>query len=443
MGSSENERPPGSVLDRRGAGNRRSVGRRHPSTGRYAPPPHTPRATVSITVPRRQVDCRTRILHVDDDPAFADLTATYLRRESDRFVVETATNPAQALEAFDLAAFDCVVSDFDMPGRNGIKFLRTVRTRHPDLPFILYTGKGSEDVASDAISAGVTDYLQKGRGTGQYELLANRVRNAVSQHRAEARVAEIESRLRELTEATSDLLWMFDGDWEELLYVNSAYEDIWGDTVDGLFDDPRSFLDQVHLTDRNDVEAAMVAASDGIPVDIEYRVTPAEETQRWVWVQATPIADDSGTVTRIAGFGRDITERKRRERHAARTATVLETVVDELSTGVLVENVDREIIAANDALCDLFDVPVQCEDLVGRDCARAAAELRGLFADPDGFVDRTEELLDRREPVHGERLQLADGRTLERDYIPYTLPKGAANLWLYRDTTDQSTDERH
>ncbi|WP_318570602.1 PAS domain-containing response regulator [Salinigranum marinum] len=395
-----------------------------------------------ITVQRRQADCRTRILHVDDDPAFTDLTATFLQGESDQIGIETATSPTQALEAFDLAAFDCVVSDFDMPGQNGIEFLRTVRTRHPDLPFILYTGKGSEDVASDAISAGVTDYLQKGLGTEQYELLANRVQNAVSQYRAETQVAEVESRLRDLTEATSDLLWMFDSDWEELLYINSAYEDIWGYPVDDLFDDPRSFLDQVHPADRNDVEAAMATASDGKRVDIEYRVTPAEGTHRWVWVQATPIADGSGTVTRIAGFGRDITGRKRRERHAARTATVLETVVDELSTGVLVENIDREIIVANDALCGLFGVPASCDDLIGRDCAQAAAELQGLFADPDRFVDRIEELLDRREPVHGERFQLADGRTLERDYIPYTLPKGAANLWLYRDTTDQSSDER-
>ncbi|WP_142861166.1 PAS domain-containing response regulator [Salinigranum halophilum] len=399
---------------------------------------------MSITIQRRQSGCQIRILHVDDDPAFADLTATYLGRESDQFTIETATCPANAFETFDLTAFDCIVSDFDMPGQNGIEFLRTVRAQYPDLPFILYTGKGSEDVASDAISAGVTEYLQKGRSTEQYALLANRIRNVVSKFHAEAQVDQVESQLRDLTEATSDLLWMFSSDWEELLYVNSAYEDIWGYAVDDLFDDPRSFLERIHPADRNDVEEAMISASEGKPIDIEYRVTPAERTQRWVWVQATPIVDSSGTVRRIAGFGRDITERKHREQDAARTAIVLETVVDELSTGVLVEDAGREIIAANDALCNLFDVPVSCGELVGRDCARAAAELRGLFADSDGFIDRIEELLDRREPVHGERIQLADGRTLERDYIPYTLPGGAANLWLYRDMMDSSTgDEQH
>lgn len=68
-----------------------------------------------------------------------------------------------------------------MPGQNGIEFLETDREEYPNLPFILYTGKGSEEVASDAISAGATDYLQKGSGTDQYQLLANRTPNAVGQ----------------------------------------------------------------------------------------------------------------------------------------------------------------------------------------------------------------------------------------------------------------------
>ena len=99
-----------------------------------------------------------RILHVDDDPEFADLTATLLEREDDRFAVETATTGDEGLARID--DVDCVVSDYAMPSANGIEFLETVREDHPDLPFILFTGKGSEEIASDAISAGVTDYLQ-------------------------------------------------------------------------------------------------------------------------------------------------------------------------------------------------------------------------------------------------------------------------------------------
>jgi len=75
-----------------------------------------------------------------------------------------------------------------MPDTNGTEFLETVRETYPDLPFVLFTGKGSEAVASDAISAGITDYLEKEVGTDQYAVLANRVTNAVAGIRAERRV---------------------------------------------------------------------------------------------------------------------------------------------------------------------------------------------------------------------------------------------------------------
>ena len=70
-----------------------------------------------------------------------------------------------------------------MPGMNGLEFLQTVQERYPDLPFILFTSKGIEAIASDAIAASVTDYLQKSSGTEQYELLVNRIRNVVRARR--------------------------------------------------------------------------------------------------------------------------------------------------------------------------------------------------------------------------------------------------------------------
>ncbi|MFD1634313.1 PAS domain-containing protein [Haloplanus ruber] len=131
-----------------------------------------------------------RVLHVDDDTQLGKLTATFLEREDDRFAVQTATSVAEAIDRIRSQPPDCVVSDYDMPGANGIEFLRRVRDEWPELPFILFTGKGSEEVASEAIAHGATDYLQKGKGTDQYELLANRIGNAVSQYRSETRLRE-------------------------------------------------------------------------------------------------------------------------------------------------------------------------------------------------------------------------------------------------------------
>jgi PAS domain S-box-containing protein len=133
-----------------------------------------------------------RVLHVEDDPAFADLVSTFLEREDERLTVETVLGPDAALDRLATGDYDCVVSDYDMPGRDGLALLSAVRGDHPDLPFILFTGKGSEEVASEAISAGVTDYLQKGGGTDQYAILVNRIVNVVEAARAQRRAARYE-----------------------------------------------------------------------------------------------------------------------------------------------------------------------------------------------------------------------------------------------------------
>jgi PAS domain S-box-containing protein len=163
------------------------------------------------------------VLHVDDDEDFADLTAIYLERVDDRLAVETATSVAEGLDLLAENDVDCVVSDHDMPGRNGIDFLGAVRERYPDLPFILFTGKGSEEIASKAISAGVTDYLQKKGGTSQYAVLANRIMNTVEQA-----VAQRErQRHLDAIEAAGEGISILD-DQERFVYVNQAYAEMYG-----------------------------------------------------------------------------------------------------------------------------------------------------------------------------------------------------------------------
>jgi PAS domain S-box-containing protein len=146
-----------------------------------------------------------RVLHVDDEPSFAEMAATFLEREDDRFVVQTVTSASNGLDRLTQDSFDCIISDYDMPSQNGIEFLEAVREGYPDLPFVLYTGKGSEEVASDAISAGVTDYLQKESGSSQYTVLANRVKNAVEQYRANRELEASQQRRKHQHDALLEL----------------------------------------------------------------------------------------------------------------------------------------------------------------------------------------------------------------------------------------------
>jgi PAS domain S-box-containing protein len=173
------------------------------------------------------------VLHVDDDASFRELVSDFLTMESGRISVTTAPDAARGCEVLAAHQIDCVVSDYEMPGRNGLDFLESVREAYGDLPFILFTGKGSEEIASRAISAGVTDYLQKSGGTDTYAILANRVTNAVEKYRAEREVRHAERKLRAITDSATDAIVTIDRE-SVIRFANPAVEDVFGYTPDEL-----------------------------------------------------------------------------------------------------------------------------------------------------------------------------------------------------------------
>lgn len=255
-----------------------------------------------------RTDGSITVLHVDDEPNLVRLMADVLERKSDRFDVRSTTRPSVALEMIEEVEPDCVVSDFEMPEMDGIELLQVVRERHGRLPFILFTGRGSEEIASEAITLGVTDYVQKGGGTSQYEVLSNRIINATEHHRSRLEADRTRRLLSDLAESADDILYLFTGDWNELLFVNSAYERIWGHSREDLRENPDRFLEFVHPEDRKRVLESMERLSGGEPSTLEYRVVTDSGERRRVRGVSKPIFDGDGDVVRIAGVVRDITE---------------------------------------------------------------------------------------------------------------------------------------
>ena len=257
-----------------------------------------------------------RVLHVDDDPDLTELAAVFLQRENERFDIETSTSVEDGRRRLD-EDIDCVVSDYDLPGRNGIEFLETVRQKYPSLPFILYTGKGSEEVASEAISAGVTDYLQKERGIDQYTVLANRITNAVEHHRTQQVVERSERRLREVIDALPHLLYVVDESGTYQL-ANQALAEFHGTTtgnlegkhVSDVLPAEQAAQFQAHLDDvleagePQQVTMLNIDATGGDTRVLEPRLLPY---------------DLAGTDERaVLGIAVDVTERERRERELER-----------------------------------------------------------------------------------------------------------------------------
>jgi PAS domain S-box-containing protein len=271
------------------------------------------------------MDRSVRILYVYDPDIPPGVTPGDLTRADDTLLVDTAHGADDALDRLATATYDCVLSTYALPDGDGVTVLRQIRDFDPDLPFVLYTHGGSEQIASEAVSAGVSEYLPDDPDADQTEPIASLITDLVSDA-ADTSVAKI----RELAEATDDVLWLISADWEDLLFVNSAYSRIWGQSETRLRADPTAFLDAVHPEDRSHAEKAVERLTRGESVQTELRVNPDENYERRVLIQAEPIFDRDGSVRRIAGASRDVTEQRARQRRLEKETRTIDSIFSAL-----------------------------------------------------------------------------------------------------------------
>ncbi|MHA2362788.1 MAG: response regulator [Candidatus Hodarchaeales archaeon] len=102
------------------------------------------------------------VLHVDDEEGFLFLTKQYLENLDDKLNIESITCPEDALSKLDEKHFDVIVSDYQMHPIDGLEFLKKLRNQHNNIPFIIFTGRGREEVAIQALNLGADYYLKKG-----------------------------------------------------------------------------------------------------------------------------------------------------------------------------------------------------------------------------------------------------------------------------------------
>lgn len=137
------------------------------------------------------------------------------------------------------------------------------------------------------------------------------------------------------------------------------------------------------------------------------------------------------------------TERARAESQLRTTTLRLGTLIQNLHAGVLVEDESRRIVLCNEAFCQILRIPGPPSSLLGMGGPEAAERGAPLFADPQGFLDGITATLQARRPVYDQELRMADGRVLERDYIPLFLDGVyCGHLWSLRDVTQRRTVER-
>lgn len=163
------------------------------------------------------------ILYVDDEPDLLVLGKTFLEAIGD-FAIDTRQSAPEGLDALRTRSYDVIISDFQMPDMDGLAFLKAVRSEFGNLPFILFTGRGREDVVIEAINSGVDFYLQKGGDAkAQFAELAHKIRMAVEREQAVAERIESEKRLSAIFHASPIHQMITEYDTDRIIDINDRF----------------------------------------------------------------------------------------------------------------------------------------------------------------------------------------------------------------------------
>jgi len=320
-------------------------------------------------------DRSVRVLLVDDQHRVAETAAACLERERERLEVVTATSASAGLDVLAEEPVDCVVSDYEMPGTDGLEFLDHIREAYGDLPFILFTGEGSEELASEAISAGVTDYRRKETGADQYAVLANRIERVVEGYRSKTALAQRTQRLETLISNLPGIVYRCanERDWP-MEFVDGECAAITGYSAEALERGAVSWgQDILHPEDRSEMWAAVQdALREDEPFEVTYRIRTRSGEVRWMWERGRGLGTD-GDVEALEGFITDVTEHRKRERRVEqiqeRTRRLIGTASREETARVAVETA-HEVLDAELTGVHLLDAdgtalePVACVEAV-------------------------------------------------------------------------------
>lgn len=257
-----------------------------------------------------------RVLHVDDDAFFLKMTKGILE-EQNSFHFDVAQSVEEAMKKLKQGKFEVIISDFQMVDKDGLDFLRELKASGYMVPFILFTGKGKEKVAINALNLGAFRYIDK-RGDSKtvYGELASCIQQAFVHGRAEESLRESEEKFRAIFENCSEAIMIMD-DSGKLCYVNQAALKIFGCTKENVgarfFEQwVQSFPSSFHKKVDDALDKLRVERTEPFTIGtLEVPFLRADGKKRLVEVSLTSFKQNGRW--NAVSFIRDITERKEHE----------------------------------------------------------------------------------------------------------------------------------
>lgn len=246
-----------------------------------------------------------------------------------------------------------------------------------------------------------------------------------------------------LKEQTSELKGVFENIidayvvmdlWGNVLKMNEAAVNLLG------YDKKVEDFNLISLADFSEIDNVMegfeLMMTEGAITNFQVKINTKQGEQKLVQINAGVIFDADNRPMAAQGIVRDITKDKEAEEQLIQSENRLSILIKNLESGVLLEDENRKIVLTNKKFCDLFKIPLQPDQLIGSDCSNSAEQSKGLFDDPEAFVNRINEIVEKKELVLADELHMINGNILERDYIPvFSDSKYKGHLWSYKDVT--------
>ncbi|MEF8874224.1 MAG: PAS domain S-box protein, partial [Candidatus Thermoplasmatota archaeon] len=360
------------------------------------------------------------ILLVDDEKAFLDQAKIFLKKIDEELNIDTVTSPEKAFKKFEENDYELVVSDYQMPGTDGLEFLEELREeRESEIPFIMFTGKGREEVAMEALNLGADRYLQKGgEPKNQYEVLAHAIEQE-AEHRSTEKLLRLAK--YSIEKANRGIFWITEEG--KFTYVNETAAERLGYSKEELEGMHIWDIDPNHGEDIRGERWEKLKDEEVLTFETEHEtkegeIYPVEVTSHYL---------EFGGKEYEFAFVEDISERKEKESKLQETKDWLSQVVDGSSVPMFVIDDDHKVTHWNKACENLTGISK--EEVVGTSDSWKAFydEKRPLLADLI-LDDVSEEEIEEWYGDKFSQLSILDDAYEAEDFFP---KMGEEGKWAF------------
>lgn len=254
-----------------------------------------------------------RILVVDDDELDRRAVHRHLQKCGIASTADEAGSAEETLRRIASRRYDCVLLDYYIPGVKGLALFHKIRGLATDIPIVIFTGRGDEDIAVELMKAGAADYVPKASLTAERLALSLRhtmelSRAAAARRRAEEELRTEEARFRTLANAIPQLAWMADASG-----ARYWFNDRWFEFTGVSFEEVTGFgWRKLHHPDHADrvIRGMQNAFDKGEAWEDTHPLRGRDGTYRWFLSRALPIRGEDGAIKSWLGTNTDITDWK-------------------------------------------------------------------------------------------------------------------------------------